>query len=282
MNDVDLSEQYEPDPDDWCPPEPDDWDPDDAEYWGADDPNGGEPGDPGDGEPGGPDGGEPPAGPNLGPLDEVIAVVRRHFPDLVEETIIALSLASTLLLGDLQNPVGLNLVGPPASGKTTIGLPLRRSRSRHRLPDRRVHAEVVRLTHREPDPREARRDRPLAADPAQAADRRRARTPVRAPPRGPAAELLRAQTRVRRRGPADDSGVHGKRGYAGDYHFAWLGCTTPIERHVWKAMGQLGSRFLFVHMPEQERSSSELAEALTAAESYRTSATSAGRASPTS
>jgi hypothetical protein len=34
-------------------------------------------------------------------------------------------------------------------------------------------------------------------------------------------------------------------------------------------MGQLGSRFLFVDMPEQERSSSELAEALTAAESYR-------------
>jgi hypothetical protein len=43
-----------------------------------------------------------------------------------------------------------------------------------------------------------------------------------------------------------DSGTQGGRGYRGDYTFAWLGCTTPFDRTVWKVMNQLGSRLFFL------------------------------------
>ena len=43
-----------------------------------------------------------------------------------------------------------------------------------------------------------------------------------------------------------DSGVHGGRGYVGDYLFAMLGATPPFSKKVWKVMGQFGSRLLFL------------------------------------
>ena len=43
-----------------------------------------------------------------------------------------------------------------------------------------------------------------------------------------------------------DGGVHGSRGYEGDYHFTWLGATTPIRPHVCRLTGNLGRRFLFL------------------------------------
>ena len=46
-----------------------------------------------------------------------------------------------------------------------------------------------------------------------------------------------------------DSGARGRRGYSGDYLFAWLGATTPVPNKVWRVMGKLGSRFLFYQMP---------------------------------
>ena len=46
-------------------------------------------------------------------------------------------------------------------------------------------------------------------------------------------------------GLISDSGTHGRRGYEGDYLFAWLGCTTPFDASVWRVMGQLGSRLFF-------------------------------------
>jgi hypothetical protein len=45
-----------------------------------------------------------------------------------------------------------------------------------------------------------------------------------------------------------DSGSQGRRGYEGDYLFAWLGCTTPFDAKVWRVMAQLGSRLFFLVM----------------------------------
>lgn len=42
-------------------------------------------------------------------------------------------------------------------------------------------------------------------------------------------------------GSLSDSGTHGRRGYQGDYLFAWIECTTPFGAPVWKVMGQLGA-----------------------------------------
>ncbi len=48
-----------------------------------------------------------------------------------------------------------------------------------------------------------------------------------------------------------DGGVHGQRGHRGDYVFAWLGCTTPFEKKVWKVMAQLGSRLFFLVLQQE-------------------------------
>ena len=51
-----------------------------------------------------------------------------------------------------------------------------------------------------------------------------------------------------------DSGVHGRRGYTGDYLFMLLGGTPPIAPRVFKIMGNFGSRlfFLALHTPEEQ------------------------------
>jgi hypothetical protein len=53
-------------------------------------------------------------------LDQVSETVRRGFPEIHTETIYALAVPATLLLADQQNPVALNLEGPPSSAKTTL------------------------------------------------------------------------------------------------------------------------------------------------------------------
>ena len=63
-------------------------------------------------------------------------------------------------------------------------------------------------------------------------------------------------------GLSTDSGIHGQRGHTGDYLFAWIGCTTPIEYRVWKTMGKLGSRLLFFEMPSDEQTNDELVSGL--------------------
>jgi len=61
-----------------------------------------------------------------------------------------------------------------------------------------------------------------------------------------------------------DSGVHGKRGYAGDYLFMFLAGSTPIRPRIWKVMGNFGSRLFFLIMDTLDKSTSELADQLSA------------------
>lgn len=49
-----------------------------------------------------------------------------------------------------------------------------------------------------------------------------------------------------------DKGTHGRRGYQGDYHFIWIGATTPLDPRAWKIMAQLGSRLFFFVMDDHE------------------------------
>ncbi len=63
-------------------------------------------------------------------------------------------------------------------------------------------------------------------------------------------------------GYESDSGVHGKRGYKGDYTFMFLAGSTPIAPRVWKFMGNLGSRLFFLNMKATDKTEEELAELL--------------------
>jgi len=50
-----------------------------------------------------------------------------------------------------------------------------------------------------------------------------------------------------------DSGTHGRRGYTGDYNFAWIGGTTPLPASTFRLMGQLGNRLLFYNTEGEKR-----------------------------
>jgi len=55
-----------------------------------------------------------------------------------------------------------------------------------------------------------------------------------------------------------ESGVHGSRGYQGDYLFMLLAGATPIPPRVFKLMGTLGSRLLFLSLQTPSKSHDEL------------------------
>lgn len=59
-----------------------------------------------------------------------------------------------------------------------------------------------------------------------------------------------------------ESGLHGKRGYKGDYCFMLLAGSTPIPPRVWKMSGNLGSRLFFSQIKSKEKNEEELAEQL--------------------
>jgi len=53
------------------------------------------------------------------------------------------------------------------------------------------------------------------------------------------------------RGYVSDTGVHGQRGYQGDYYFTWLGAVIEIPHRVWKLLGHLGPKIYFYRLPEE-------------------------------
>lgn len=58
------------------------------------------------------------------------------------------------------------------------------------------------------------------------------------------------------------AGVHGKRGYSGDYSFMFLAASTPISPKVFKLMGNLGSRLFFLNLRSEKKGEEELAAQL--------------------
>jgi len=56
------------------------------------------------------------------------------------------------------------------------------------------------------------------------------------------------------RGFKSDSGIHGQRGYSGDYSFMWLGAIVDIPHRVWKLIGNLGAKMYFLRLPTDRKS----------------------------
>lgn len=59
-----------------------------------------------------------------------------------------------------------------------------------------------------------------------------------------------------------DAGVHGRRGYVGDYNFMLLAASTPIPPKIFKLMGNLGSRLFFLSIQSKRKSETELIDQL--------------------
>jgi len=185
----------------------------------------------------------------------VRGTVEEHFPGLWPAVEVGLSVCATLLLADNSNPVAVIYVGPPSSSKTTVadmfaGHPLC-YRSDNFTPAAFVsHA--------------ANRSR-AALDKVDLLPRIKHKvlvTPELATIfRGKEDDLVNQFKIITRildgQGLTGDSGTQGRRGYEGDYLFAWLGCTTPFDPKVWRVMAQLGSRLFFLVMDTQAEVTAE-------------------------
>jgi hypothetical protein len=200
-------------------------------------------------------------------LKRLRRVVGENFPEVLNETIACLSVAATLLLEDQQNPVALNLEGVPSSQKTTLvdflgGADDKVYRSDKFTPKSFVsHAASI------------SREKLNEIDLLPRVKHKLFLVPELAPLFGLRNEDLLESFAILTRvldgqGLSTDSGVHGRRGHEGDYLFAWIGCTTPIPHNVWKTMGKLGSRFLFLEMPDGEHSNDELVDSVAGGQSY--------------
>jgi hypothetical protein len=207
--------------------------------------------------------------PVRGALDTVLADLQANFPSLIDETVAVLSVAATLLLEDQVNPVALNLEGPPSSDKTTVA----------NFFDQAGDDKVYRSDKFTPKSfvshsSSVRRDQLDNVDLLPRIRHRLFIVPELAPLFGLRNEDLLENFSILTRvldgeGLSTDSGVHGRRAHTGDFLFAWLGCTTPLPHRVWQTMGKLGSRFLFLAMPDEELSDEELVRDVATSDSYR-------------
>ena len=99
-------------------------------------------------------------------LSRVYRVVGECFPEIVDETMICLRSPRRCCSRISRTRSALNLEGVPSSQKTTL-IDFFGGAERQVLPLGQVHAQVVRLALGVDLPREARRGRSPAPDPAQ-------------------------------------------------------------------------------------------------------------------
>jgi hypothetical protein len=180
-------------------------------------------------------------------------VIEANFPTLVRPAEVCLCVVSQLLLNDVCNPFALALVDVPASGKTITlnffdGLSELIYTTDNFTPASFVsHASNV------------KREELGSID---LLPRIRYRTlivrelgSIFGAKDDDLIKSLGILTRVLDgEGLETDSGVHGKRGYKGDYPFMLLAGTPPIAPRVFKIMGNFGSRlfFLSLHTPDED------------------------------
>ena len=184
------------------------------------------------------------------------AVILANFSPFAKAAEICASVVAQLLLNDVANPFALALVDVPASGKT-ITLNFFAVPELAYTTDNFTPASFV--SHASNVKREELANVDLLP-------RIRYRTLIvrdLAPIFGVKEdELLKTMGILTRvldgEGLETDSGVHGKRGYKGDWTFMLLAGTTPIPPRVFKVMGTLGSRLFFISLHSNAKSHDEL------------------------
>lgn len=192
---------------------------------------------------------------------EWIAEVRRLFPGLATATECCASVIAQLLVQDTTNCFGLILVDVPSSGKTIclnffVGCDEMVYTSDDFSPAALVsHAAQKKSKELQgvdmlPKIRfKALLLREMAAVFGDKDDDLR--------------KKMHLLTRVMDgEGLETESGVHGKRGYQGDYLFMLLGASTPIALRVWKVMGGAGHRLFFLSLNSKRLGVDELHDML--------------------
>ena len=170
-------------------------------------------------------------------------VVEKHFPQLVPVVEACLANVCALLLQDLSNCPALVLIGPPSTIKTTAldfldGDLIYESDNFTPASFVSHAANVTKDNLREIDLLPKLKGKVLVSKDL---------SPIFSKREEDLQQQIGILTRVLDgRGYQSDSGVHGKRGYQGDYRFAFLAATTQPDGKVWKVMSRLGPRLLWL------------------------------------
>ena len=183
-------------------------------------------------------------------------VISANFPAYARPAEICASVVVQLLLNDVANPFALALVDVPSSGKTiTLNF--------FDVPDLAYTTDNFTPASFVSHASNVKREELANVD---VLPRIRYRTlivrdlaPIFGVKEDELLKIIGILTRaLDGEGLETDSGVHGKRGYKGDWLFMLLAGTTPIPPRVFKVMGTLGSRLFFVALHSIAKSHDEL------------------------
>jgi len=185
-------------------------------------------------------------------------IIRTNFPDLVQAAEAAVSIPVQFVIKDVTNPFALVLVDVPSSGKTITINFLDGMIEITYTTDKFSAASFV--SNAANVSKEELADVDLLPRIQYRMLLVRDLAPLFAKRADDLTESLGILTRVLDgEGLQTDSGVHGHRGYSGEYLFMILAASTPIQHHVWKVMGTLGSRLFFLGVHSRRKSEEELA-----------------------
>ena len=188
--------------------------------------------------------------------------IAQYFPEFVLPAEIGLSVLCQLLIEDVSNPFGLVYIGMPSSGKTITLNFLSEIEELVYTTDNFSPASFV--SHASNVKREQLEKIDLLPRIKNKVLIVRDLAPILGKRDDDLLTCMGILTRVfDGEGLQIDSGLHGQRGYKGDYLFMFLAASTPIAPKVWKVMGNFGSRLFFYYVDAPDKSASVLAEQLT-------------------
>lgn len=198
------------------------------------------------------------SGKEITEIEDLKKIIIKYFPSIWFETKACLSACATLTLRNLNGCPSLNLVGDPSGEKTTIASFFYGQKQTYLSDDFTPRAFVSHSAS-------VKEDKLQDVDLLPRIKNKVLITPELAPlfeaPRDKLVDNFSILTRVLDgEGLNRDSGVHGHRGYTGDYKFVWIGATTPLKRSVWNVMGKIGNRLFFLNMREKKRDDQDYLE----------------------
>jgi 5S rRNA maturation endonuclease (ribonuclease M5) len=183
-------------------------------------------------------------------------VVAKNFPALTRPAEVCASVVTQLLLNDVANPFALVLLDVPSSGKTItenfFDVPRLSYTTDHFTPASLVSnaCNVKREDLIKVDMLPRIRYKTLIV---------RDLAPIFGAKEDALLEMVGRLTRaLDGEGLETDSGVHGQRGYKGDYLFMMLAGSTPLSPRVYKVLGTLGSRLFFLQLHSETKSHKQL------------------------
>lgn len=189
--------------------------------------------------------------------------IARYFPDYVLPAEVLLSVICQLAIKDITNPFGLVLVDRPSSGKTIVLNFLSGCKDLVYVTDNFSASAFV--SHACNIKREDLESIDLLPKIKHKTFMVRDLAPLFGMRDDDLLKTMGILTRLfDGEGLISDSGLHGQRGYKGDYLFMFLAASTPIRPRVWRVMGNFGSRLFFLNMDVPTKNVDVLANQLRA------------------